>query len=139
MTVGFALELIPRRMKELGHCDNYLIKWRHLQLDADEVRELDGHASLHYLILPKEDVAVVSNMGCFDLSDAGINEFQYEHRGAIKVTNKAAKSTFVLFIQAIAKHCPLTRQKTEPICQESHSTTRTCGCSEKEKTETGTQ
>ncbi len=138
MTVGFALEMIPRRMKELGHGDNYLLKWRHMQLDASTEIEIRSHADFHYLIAPNESIIVMSNMGCFDLQDTAINEFQYEHRGNIKVRNKSAKQAQVLFIQATPKHCK-PNSKSQETCQESHLTIQTCGCSVKDATKTEIQ
>jgi len=106
MTVEFALDYIPRRMRELGFGNDYLTRWRHLELDPEEVLKIDADNEFFYLISPGlVDITVHSKFGTFNLKDIGITELQYEHRGKIEVTNfSTAERALVLFIQVIPSH-----------------------------------
>jgi hypothetical protein len=104
MTVEFALDFIPRRMRELGYGDQYLIRWRHFQVASQEIIRIDADNEFFYLIDPGRFAIVQSNFGTYDATDYGINEMQYEHRGKILFTNRADASILVLFIQVIPTH-----------------------------------
>lgn len=104
MTVEFALDFIPRRMRELGYGENYITRWRHFQIDSNDILRIDSDNEIYLLISPTSQVAVRSKFGIFDLSDPTINEMQYEHKGKIQVKNKTADSLLVLFIQVIPNH-----------------------------------
>ncbi|MBL4898592.1 MAG: hypothetical protein JKX76_02970 [Colwellia sp.] len=104
MTTGFALEYIKRRMLELGFGDRFLLKYRHLQLQAREVRTIDANNQFYLLIEPDDTIAVSSKFGQYNISDRGINEMQYEHRGTIKVSNISEGYAYAKFIQVIPKH-----------------------------------
>jgi hypothetical protein len=104
MTVEFALDYIPRRMRELGYGDNYITRWRHLQLDASSSIKIDSSNEYYILITPSSQVAVRSKLGVFDLTDIALNEMQYEHRGKIQIRNNTHEIQFILFIQVIPNH-----------------------------------
>lgn len=104
MTVEFALDYIPRRMKELGYGDNYITRWRHFQLDKGEVLQLEDNNEYYLLIDPHLKLQVKSKTGFFDMMDININEFQYEHKGKITVKNNAEEIITALFIQVIPNH-----------------------------------
>ena len=104
MTIALALDYIPRRMCERGYGNRYMIRFRHLRLEADEERRLDGHNQLFILIEPPDDITVESDAGYFDLSSDLINEVQYEHQGEIVFTNHSPFLNHVRFIQVIPKN-----------------------------------
>jgi hypothetical protein len=105
MTVNLAIEYIPRRMRELGYADDYHLRFRHIFLQPAEQRVLTSYGQLFLLVEPPDDVRVESDLGLFDLSELGVDEYQYEHRGTITITNLSGLPSHVRFIQVIpAKH-----------------------------------
>jgi len=104
MTTGFAIDYIPRRMRELGFSNNYLTRWRHIQIDAASGLRIDADNEFFMLINPDINISVRSKFGVYDLSDTAINEMQYEHRGKIDVQNNSKDTLTVLFIQVIPNH-----------------------------------
>lgn len=104
MKIEFALDFIPRRMRELGYGTNYITRWRHFQLDVNEVLKVDADNEYYYLIEPTADFSVRSKFGTFDMGDVTINEMQYEHRGKIHIHNFSKIPNLVLFIQVIPQH-----------------------------------
>jgi hypothetical protein len=104
MKTEFALDFIPRRMRELGYGTNYLTRWRHFQLDAKSLLKIDADNEYYFLIEASTDFMVKSKFGTFDLRDKGINEMQYEHRGKIHIQNFSKFSKLILFIQVIPQH-----------------------------------
>ncbi|HEX9510598.1 MAG TPA: hypothetical protein VF939_08945 [Puia sp.] len=103
MTENLAIEYISRRMSELGR-DDYHIRFRHLRLQPGEQRSLSAFSDLFILVEPPTDVRVESDVGIFDVSADGANELQYEHQGAIQVTNHSILANHVRFIQVIPKN-----------------------------------
>ncbi len=104
MTVAFALDFIPRRMRELGYENNYITRWRQLQLDGNQTLIIEAHNQYYYLIKPNLDFIVQSKFGVNDLTDTSINEMQYEHRGKITIKNKSNNPQLIQFIQVIPQH-----------------------------------
>jgi hypothetical protein len=104
MQLEFALDYIPRRMKEMGYEDNYIVRWRHLQLDGTASLRLDADNEYYLLIDPDANVSVRSKFGVYDMTDTSINEMQYEHRGKIDITNNNSTVTMILFLQIIPTH-----------------------------------
>jgi hypothetical protein len=104
MTVQFALDHIPRRMRELGYGEDYITRWRHLQLASGEAITIKSYNEIYLLIEPVSGIIVRSKSGVFDLTDSTINEMQYEHKGKIQVGNSSKGSLLVLFIQIIPNH-----------------------------------
>lgn len=104
MTVEFALDYIPRRMKELGYENSYITRWRHFQLEKDQVLKFDDTNEYYMLINPHVQLQVRSKTGVFDFADIGINEFQYEHKGKVTVRNNSEETITALFIQVIPNH-----------------------------------
>lgn len=104
MNTEFALDFIPRRMKELGYGKNYITRWRHLQIDAAGILKIDAENEYYYLIQPGTLIAVKSKFGDYNVNDPGINEMQYEHKGKIEISNLHKEPQLVLFIQVIPKH-----------------------------------
>lgn len=104
MTIGLALEYIPRRMEELGYGDRYYLRFRHLILQGTEKQQHEAFNQLFILVEEPNDVCVESDSGVFDLSLQNVNEMQYEHQGLVKVQNLSGETRHVRFIQVIPKH-----------------------------------
>jgi len=103
MTPELANEYIKRRMRELGHGDNYHIRFRHLVLAPMEVRKMDATRQLLILAAPKENIRIQSDMGIFDVAEFSTNELQYEHKGTVLFTNYSPIPQQVQMIQVIFK------------------------------------
>lgn len=101
MTIDLALEYIPRRMKEMGHGNNYHIRFRHLVLQAAEQRELQADNQLYLLLDEPQDIRIDSDSGLFDWSESSVNELTYEHTGTILISNYAPFVKQVRWIQII--------------------------------------
>ncbi len=101
MTSDLALDYIARRMQEMGYGKKYLLRFRHVLLKLNEVRELTAYNQILLLIDPVSSIRIESDVGLFDLNEYGANELQYEHRGRIKITNLSLSPTNARFLQAI--------------------------------------
>ena len=104
MTTNFALEYIPRRMQELGVNNNYLLKFRHLVIQPNDIVIVDAYNEYFLLVQAGNDLKVKSEFGLYDLFDTGINEQQYEHQGKITITNTSKILKHIKFIQVIPRH-----------------------------------
>lgn len=107
MTEGFALDYIPRRMKELGY-EDYHVRYRAFQLAYRELLKLTANNQFFLLIDPPQGVSVKSKFGEYNLADTNLSEMQHEHRGTIYVLNNGVNRlpAIVKFIQVIPKHKP---------------------------------
>lgn len=103
MTIGFATEYIPRRMKELGIKD-YFLRFRHFVLQAGEKIELDANNQFYFLVDEVSNISISSDFGFYDLTHLNTNEQCYEHQGSISITNYSLSNTHIKFIQVITKH-----------------------------------
>lgn len=101
MEEGTAMKIAEHKMKELGVGENYILRYRHLRLDPNEVREIKGENHLYIMTYPFFNITVSSKAGVYDLEDDGINELQHVHRGIIKLENKSSGRLDVKFIQVI--------------------------------------
>lgn len=101
MITELVLEYIPRRMRELGYGDKYSLRFVHLVLQAQEVRQIEASCELFILAEEPQNVNIDSGMGIFDLSYTATNELQYEHQGIITITNQSDNINRVRFIQVI--------------------------------------
>lgn len=104
MTINLALEYIPRRMEELGYGKQYVLRFRHLVLQPNELLEIPAYNQFFILVEEASDVSVISEFGVFDLSLKNANEMLYEHQGKIKIQNYSASVNHVRFLQVIPKH-----------------------------------
>jgi hypothetical protein len=104
MTIDFALDHIPRRMRELGYGDAYYTEFRHLVLSPLETRQIEGYNQYWMLIDEPGDVSIVSEFGVFDLSLQNTNELKHEHQGLITVKNYLSGTNHLRFIQVIPMH-----------------------------------
>lgn len=104
MTTNFALDYIPRRMQELGVNNNYLLKFRHLVIQPNDIVIVDAYNEYFLLVQAGNDLRVKSEFGVYDLFDTGINEQQYEHQGKITITNTSKILKHIKFIQVIPRH-----------------------------------
>jgi len=101
MTSDLALDYIARRMREMGYGKDYLIRFRHVLLKVNEVRELTAYNQILLLIEPVHNMRIESDVGLFDLTEDHANEMQYEHRGRIIITNLSLSQINARFLQAI--------------------------------------
>ena len=104
MTTNFALDYIPRRMQELGVNNNYLLKFRHLVIQPNDIVIVDAYNEYFLLVQAGNDLRVKSEFGVYDLFDTGINEQQYEHQGKITINNTSKILKHIKFIQVIPRH-----------------------------------
>ncbi len=104
MTIALALEYIPRRMNDIGVGTNYFIRFRHFMLVPLETVEIDAYNQFFIQLDEVPDITIHSEFGQYDLSDASINEQQYEHQGQVTIYNYSADIRHVRFIQVIPKN-----------------------------------
>jgi len=109
MTINFALEYIPRRMRELGYGDNYILRLRQFILIPKSVITVQAHAEYFILVEAQEGIRIESNTGVYSSFEEQSDELQYEHNGEIIIDNAAEAYQWVKFIQVI----PLQK---EPSC-----------------------
>lgn len=105
MTTGFALDYIPRRMCELGHGSQYIMRYRHIVLKPKETKTINAPNQLFLLVDPCGDLRIESTGGLYDQSEDQVNELNYEHRGEIVITNQSIFISHVRFIQVIPQIC----------------------------------
>jgi hypothetical protein len=127
MNLAFAMDYIPRRMREMGYGENYLTRYRHLRVGSESggyvgagggvggaavitvgsTITVKAHNQIWLFIEPITNIVVESDKGVFNLADNTINEQQHEHSGVIKITNNTTSVVYALFLQVI----PLNRKK----------------------------
>ena len=91
-------------MQELGVNNNYLLKFRHLVIQPNDIVIVDAYNEYFLLVQAGNDLRVKSEFGVYDLFDTGINEQQYEHQGKITITNTSKILKHIKFIQVIPRH-----------------------------------
>ena len=105
MNIAFALDYIPRRMKELGYGDNYLTRYRHVRVEVKQTVQIKAHNQLLFFISPEENnLNIKSRRGVYNLTDYTINEQQHEHSGVVEINNNTGQNIYALFIQVIPKN-----------------------------------
>lgn len=105
MNIAFALDFIPRRMKELGYGENYITRYRHILVESGITQVLQVHNQYLYFISPEViNVSIRSKRGIFNLLDYSINEQQHEHSGKVEINNLTGQPVFALFIQVIPQN-----------------------------------
>lgn len=112
MTEPFALQYIPRRMKQLGYGDDYFLAFRHFIIPALDSLDINAGDELFIQLSPLGNlrtdelrITVESEFGFFDEGAGGANEMVYEHRGRIRITNLSDTDTgHIQFIQVIPKN-----------------------------------
>jgi len=104
MNIALALEYIPRRMKELGYDNNYILRFRHLVFKPSEKIEIDAYNQFYILVEEAQDISIESQTGIFNLSSNNTNEMQYEHQGLIAIANISNSTRHVRFIQVVPRH-----------------------------------
>jgi len=101
MNEGTAIEIAEQKMKEMGIGKDYIIRYRHLMLDAGQKLGIKGENHLYILIQPDMGILVASKAGIYNMNDVGINEQQHIHRGLIKIENLLKSRIDVKFIQVV--------------------------------------
>jgi hypothetical protein len=105
MTVGYLQEYIPRRMKEMGHGDNYELEMRTIILSGDETIPLTTRNTWVWapldLIATAGDIEITSEFGYYTATGANSRENHYEFTGKVKVrSNQPAGQMSALTIMA---------------------------------------
>lgn len=103
MNLAFALDYIPRRMREMGFGENYLTRHRQMLVTNGTTLEISGYNQFWYFIEP-DGLKIESERGIYNMDDVAINIQQHEHSGKIKVLNESGRDMWVLFIQVIPQH-----------------------------------
>lgn len=102
MTEGLAIEIAEHKMRELGVGKEYLLRYRHFQVEANKKRILQTQNHLFILLTPDVDSLVSSRNGVFDLKDTAAQEMQYIHSGEITLINQNIKLAISFkFLQVI--------------------------------------
>lgn len=105
MNLAFALDYIPRRMRELGFGERYVVRYRQLRLADKTATTFKAYNQLMLFIEPEVlGIKVESERGVFNLGDTVLNIQQHEHSAAIRVSNDTGTTVSVLFIQVIPQH-----------------------------------
>ena len=100
MNEGTAVEMAKEKMKEMC-VEHYILRYRHLRLDAKEKREIKAENQIYVLTYPLYSLTLISKMGIYDLADDGLNELQHVHTGQLTLQNQSGVRLDVKFIQAI--------------------------------------
>lgn len=101
MNEGTAIEIAKTTMAEKGKT-NYLIRYRHFQLQPKEELVIKAENMLIILIRPGSLLKVYSKAGMFNLQDSTLDQQQYVHRGLTKLINQDARSVQrLVFLQVI--------------------------------------
>lgn len=101
MTETFALDYIPRRMKQLGYGNEYETEFQHFVLQPNEHLDIKAYNEFYILVKEVDNVNIKSDFGMFDLSFDKINKQQYVHQGFISIHNYSSSVNHVRFIQVI--------------------------------------
>jgi hypothetical protein len=103
MNMAFALDYIPRRMKELGYGENYLTRYRQVSVSPGTPLIIEAYNQLLLFVDPLDGVIVQSKRGKLNLNDYSITEQQHEHNGKVTVTSGGGYflQPYVTFIQVI--------------------------------------
>jgi hypothetical protein len=113
MTINLALEYIPRRMRELGYGDEYLLRFHFFQIPAEGTITINAYGGEFYLLVEDyEELTIESDTGFYEIESKKANQLQYEHSGEIILNNRLSGRKGFRFIQVIPKHrkqqCPTT-------------------------------
>ncbi len=109
MNFAFALDFIPRRMRELGHDENYLTRYRQFRVAKKTTITIKASNQLWFFIEPEVGIIIKSERGIHSRIDTKLNELQHEHSGDISVNNDGDVDAFVVFIQVIPKNKKLKK------------------------------
>lgn len=101
MTIDLATDYIRRRMEELGHGQQYHLRFRHFVLVPKEQISIEAVEQLFVLVEPIGTVRIESEFGLYDLTVDNSNELQYEHQGNVRVANYTHRIQHVRFVQVI--------------------------------------
>jgi hypothetical protein len=114
MTTEFVLAYVPRKMKELGFGNDYVLAFRELVVPDSVALEIDAQREYYFFIgkdapsgggvigpISGGPVRIESEMGVYDLSDTKLNEIVYEHTGKITISNASGSPAFLQFIVVI--------------------------------------
>ncbi len=104
MTEGLAIEIAQEIMRDMGlKRKQYMLRYRHLRLQADEKRVLKGENHLFILIRGAYGVQLKSKAGVYEITDTEITEMQHVHRGLTWITSTLSRNSDVYLLQVIPK------------------------------------
>jgi hypothetical protein len=105
MNINFALEYIPRRMKELGYGDNYIIRTKLISVRDESIVTIEAQGGEFFLLVQDyNNLIIESDTGYYKQGTKLVTEQQYEHQGEIKIENTLGEFQYVRFIQVIPTH-----------------------------------
>lgn len=92
---------IESRMKELGHCNGYVMRIKHFVIGAEQTVKISAFGEIYILLEPVPDVRIESDLGVYS-NVANAPEQQHEHTGQIFLRNLTNDGDCnVQFVQAI--------------------------------------
>lgn len=106
MNINFAIEYIPRKMRELGYGDEYIIRLRSFALPRSVPFTMETSGGEFFLLVEEyNELTIESETGMYyrNLGTLTSNENIYEHRGKIVMNNKGNFPVYVKMIQVIPK------------------------------------
>lgn len=112
MTLGVAIDLLERRMKELCKEETYVLRLRHFVVAPKATLKIEADNQYFLFADTSEHLRIESTFGLYDLQADNVNELQYEHFGKIKVTNRSDQRQPAKFIQGIV--LPIDTENTNP-------------------------
>lgn len=105
MTTQYVLAYVPRKMKELGAEDRYVLSFRDLTLKNKQSLQIKADGEYYYFVDGfTSEIRITSETGVYDLLDDKINEMQHEHTGTLSIVNKGTNLLHLQFIVAIPKN-----------------------------------
>ena len=108
MTINFAIEYIPRKMRELGfENDQYTIRFRSFAVARSVPHIIDAFGGEYFLLVEEyENLTIESEAGLYfkNVGTLTTNENIYEHHGRITIVNVGNIPQYVKMIQVIPKH-----------------------------------
>lgn len=104
MTESMIHDYVRKRMAEMGHPD-FLIRHRHLILDAHTTTELSAHGELYLILGELEPWLTVSSVqGIYNTGIQNTSELQHEHTGVITIQNQSVFQLPLQLMQVTPKN-----------------------------------
>lgn len=104
MTELFALDHIPRLMKDLGFGQDYYTEYKHFILRPGDTKSIEAGSQFYFLLGEYSDITIQSDFGVYDLGDPNLEEITYKHQGSIQISNNSLNRVHIRFIKVIPKN-----------------------------------
>lgn len=98
-----AIEIAKSKMREL-EVDEYFIRYRHIRLDANETRMIQGDNEWFFIVDRPYYISVKSIAGIYDWRDTALREMQHVHTGQITLENAYHTSTTFKMLQIVPQN-----------------------------------